>query len=104
MLEAARGPDGEIHFEETGDPLIDKWEREIREGITPDLTEGLSKKALSQLEQERTNLRSAHEAAREIDGFDLSKLKSTPDTELQQQLLGNSLATMPKDPSVLGGS
>ncbi len=26
---------------ETGDPLIDKWEREIAEGRTPDLTEGL---------------------------------------------------------------
>ena len=25
----------------TGDPLIDKWEREIREGKTPNLDEGL---------------------------------------------------------------
>lgn len=29
----------------TGDPLIDKWEREIAQGLTPDLTEGLSPEA-----------------------------------------------------------
>jgi len=26
----------------TGDPLIDKWEKELSEGLTPDLSEGMS--------------------------------------------------------------
>lgn len=26
----------------TGDPLIDKWEKEIAEGLTPDLSEGMT--------------------------------------------------------------
>ena len=26
----------------TGDPLIDKWEYEISQGLTPDLSEGMS--------------------------------------------------------------
>ena len=33
--------DGEFTFSETGDPLIDKWEREIAKGLIPDLNEGL---------------------------------------------------------------
>lgn len=42
-LEAKRTPSGEVTFQ-TGDPLLDKWEREIAEGYEPDLTEGLSDK------------------------------------------------------------
>ena len=29
LFEASRGEDGEIMFESTGDPLIDKWEKEL---------------------------------------------------------------------------
>lgn len=29
---------------ETGDPLIDRWEQQIAQGLEPDLTEGLSEK------------------------------------------------------------
>ena len=39
-LEAKRREDGEVMFE-TGDPFIDKWERELAAGVTPDLLEGL---------------------------------------------------------------
>lgn len=55
MLEAARGADGEIHFEETDDELIDKWERELAQGITPDLTEGLPESVKAQLAKERAH-------------------------------------------------
>jgi len=51
MLDAARGDDGEIVFEETGDDLIDKWERELSQGKTPDLTEGYSKETLAELQK-----------------------------------------------------
>ena len=39
-IEAKRTEDGEVVFE-TGDPYIDKWERELAAGITPDLLEGM---------------------------------------------------------------
>lgn len=55
MLKAAKGDDGEVIFEETGDPLIDKWEQELAQGIIPDLTEGMSPEAVSQLKQEQMN-------------------------------------------------
>lgn len=43
-MEARRGTNGQVTFQNTGDPLIDKWEREISAGLTPDLMEGLSSK------------------------------------------------------------
>jgi len=45
--------DGEFYFEETGDELIDKWERELAQGLTPDLEEGMSPKEKERLKQER---------------------------------------------------
>lgn len=33
--------DGHIRLAKTGDPLIDKWEEELANGLDPDLTEGL---------------------------------------------------------------
>ena len=33
---------GGVAYTNTGDPLIDKWERELAMGLTPDLLEGLS--------------------------------------------------------------
>ncbi len=38
-LEADRGEDGEIQLKNTGDPYIDKWEEEMAQGLSPDLTE-----------------------------------------------------------------
>lgn len=40
MLKSRAGKDGQVVFANTGDALIDKWEREIAEGKTPDLDEG----------------------------------------------------------------
>lgn len=38
-LEADRGADGEVQLKNTGDPYIDKWEQEMADGLSPDLTE-----------------------------------------------------------------
>ena len=39
-IDSFRQADGEVLLE-TGDPLIDKWERELAQDLTPDLTEGM---------------------------------------------------------------
>ena len=41
-IETRRGKDGKVVFANTGDSLIDKWEKEIAQGLEPDLLEGLS--------------------------------------------------------------
>jgi len=75
-IEAKRRPDGEVQFE-TGDPYIDKWERELAAGIVPDLMEGFD---LSRRNRSKIAERDTEEAEREgIDptvGFrdDYSKL------------------------------
>jgi hypothetical protein len=63
LLEASRGEDGEIVIEETGDDLIDKWEKELAQGLQPDLTEGLSKQELEKLEKERAKSKGARQKA-----------------------------------------
>lgn len=45
--------DGEFYFTNTGDPYVDKWERELAAGIVPDLTEGMSEQAKEELRKER---------------------------------------------------
>ena len=73
-IDAKRTPSGEVFFS-TGDPLIDKWEREISMGIEPDLLEGLSpeqrekeQKALTRLLVRKGKMQLAEE---EIgDGFE----------------------------------
>ena len=50
----------------TGDPLIDKWEREIAEGREPDLDEALTP---NQREVEKARLERLRAAAGERDGF-----------------------------------
>jgi hypothetical protein len=66
LLKAGKGEDGEIMFEETGDPLIDKWEQELAQGLMPDLTEGMSdasRKKLSNIskKQTKTNIEEINE-------------------------------------------
>jgi hypothetical protein len=41
QIKDLKDEDGEITLE-TGDPIIDKWERELAMGLTPDLNEGLA--------------------------------------------------------------
>lgn len=45
--------DGEFYFTETGDDLIDKWERELSQGLQPDLEEGMSAQAKARLQTEK---------------------------------------------------
>jgi hypothetical protein len=40
---------GEIIFRDTGDDLIDKWEKEFSMGLEPDLFEGLSQEQKNKL-------------------------------------------------------
>lgn len=53
LLNAAKNERGDIVFEETGDPQIDKWEKEIAMGGTPDLNEGLTLAELDALKREQ---------------------------------------------------
>lgn len=52
-LEAYRNEDGQIQFVETGDELIDKWEKELAEGKTPDYMEAFSKDEIDRLNELR---------------------------------------------------
>lgn len=58
--------DGEFKFEDSGDPLLDKWEEELAKGVTPDLEEGLSPEARQKLIQEREHMKQARGAARQF--------------------------------------
>ena len=40
-IESRKTEDGKVVFANTGDALIDKWEKEMAEGLAPDLLEGL---------------------------------------------------------------
>ena len=51
-VDAKRLPSGEVMFQ-TGDPLLDKWERELAEGLEPDLMEGLSPEERAKEERAR---------------------------------------------------
>ena len=42
VLDAMRGADGEIVFDDLEDPLLAKWEQEMASGAVPDLEEGMS--------------------------------------------------------------
>lgn len=55
LMEASRNENGDVVFEETGDPLIDKWEKEIAMGAKPDLTEGLTQEELDRMRADQAN-------------------------------------------------
>jgi len=71
-LEAKKTKTGEVVFK-TGDPLIDKWEEEIAQGLVPDLFEGLPAKDRQQWEREQHQQHRAAVVAQEeqidIEGF-----------------------------------
>lgn len=58
-LEAHRNEQGNIQFRDTGDPLVDKWERDIAEGGVPDLLEAFSepqkRSIMERLERAKNN-------------------------------------------------
>lgn len=78
MLEASKDERGEIVFDETGDPLLDKWESEIARGITPDLEEGLPPQEKERLRRERAQMRRGAEARAELLGGEGAGNESTP--------------------------
>jgi len=60
-VEARRTEDGRVVYANTGDELIDKWERELAMGLEPDLLEGVDPeerkretKALERLKQHQS--------------------------------------------------
>lgn len=55
----------------TGDPLIDKWERELAMGLEPDLLEGLPSWHREAAEQELAEISqpASVENIEEVDGF-----------------------------------
>lgn len=68
-LGAAKGEDGEYHFEETGDPLLDKWEAEIAAGLDPDLTEGMSDEAKAVLDKEKQKAKGTRRSISELENI-----------------------------------
>lgn len=93
-LQAVIGEDGEGTFEGTGDPLIDKWEKELAMGIDPDLSEGLSKEAREELavkHKKRSVVKEQLNQLNQIDeNYDDPKYKSkfvTPGTAEEKSLL-----------------
>ena len=58
--------DGEFYFTDSGDALIDKWERELQKGLTPDLEEGLSNDTKENLKKEREHINKAKLAAQAL--------------------------------------
>lgn len=71
-LEAKKAKSGEVVFK-TGDPLIDKWEEEIAQGLVPDLFEGLPPAHRRKWEQEQQQkscaVARAREAQVDLEGF-----------------------------------
>lgn len=57
-IEMHRQLDGEVQFTETGDPMIDKWEQELADGYTPDLSEVFSPEEMVKLKRARANFKS----------------------------------------------
>lgn len=70
LFEASRNEDGEIVFESTGDPLIDKWEKELALGMEPDLTEGMTQEDLDLLKEEQSKSTRAKKQLHEVTSID----------------------------------
>lgn len=60
VLDAMRGEDGEIVFDDLEDPLLAKWEHELAQGATPDLEEGMSDESRAKLAAERKKYETVH--------------------------------------------
>ncbi len=79
LRDSMRDEDGEIVFDDIEDELIQKWENELAAGLTPDLTEGLSKTDLEKMQKNGQKIKRAKVLAAEID-----------DSDLVESLLGQS--------------
>jgi len=72
-IEARQTRDGQVVFSNTGDSLIDKWEKEIAEGLEPDLLDGVDTEERRKEEEAKARLtQQSVQVAEEIglaDGF-----------------------------------
>lgn len=80
-LEAYRNEDGEIQFINTGDELIDKWEKELSEGKNPDYLEGFSQEEIDKLNELR--VRGTTKFGKSIPRPATTTLKQATDTAAQ---------------------
>jgi hypothetical protein len=96
-LEAHRNEKGEVQFSHTGDELIDKWEKELSEGKSPDYLEGFSPEELEKLEKLRT--RGTTKFGKSIPQPANTTLKQTADT-VSAEALQQGLADPAKRPRV----
>lgn len=66
-LDIYRNEEGEVEFLGTGDNLLDKWEKELSQGLDPDLTEGLPQEELTKLDKEKTKINRAEKLMSQLD-------------------------------------
>lgn len=122
QLDSLRGDDGEIVIDDTGDPLFDKWERELAKGLEPDLEEGLADEEKEKLKQERVKSKNVRTQVKEVlVNDDFSKLAEDKDLEkyqskfiapgspedralLRAHALGKAQDSRTREPGLLGGA
>lgn len=68
MYKEVTDESGHIVMPETGDEYIDKWEKELAMGLTPDLEEGYSPEYKAKLAQQRKKTARNRIAAKALDG------------------------------------
>ena len=73
MLEAGRLPSGEIVIDDTGDPVLERWEKQVAAGETPDLYEGLSEAERAGMDEEMRFRQRAREARASLLGDDIAQ-------------------------------
>jgi len=81
-LAASTKEDGTVQFEDTGDPLIDKWETQLANGEIPDYMEALN-------DEQRTKLNNLRKHGRTRHGHLVkppATLKGTADSVAQQAI------------------
>jgi hypothetical protein len=61
---------GVFYFQDTGDPQLDKWEKELAQGLVPDLEEGLSSEEKAKLRKERQQVKRARSSMPNVLGID----------------------------------
>lgn len=69
-LESYRNADGEIQFKDTGDEMVDRWEQQIADGMTPDLLESFNAESLAHIENLRATAKARDPYASIKDTFD----------------------------------
>ena len=84
MWKDEREETGHIRLPKTGDPLIDRWEEQLAQGVEPDLTEGM-------LPEERAKVKSKMRQIVDADKQRREELESRQTDQFFQG--GNDIAT-----------